>query len=442
MKDILKWIFAKKHFVNLIFIDIFIILFSDLILIKQHSTINSIFCLLNWTVWSYLIGRYSIINYYENNLIINEILKINFTFITSTLTILVTDNLLFNINDNTKNLLINYLIASALSLIFVLTYKLINKKFYLKNKVNEWIFLGKEDKSKLINNLKNFSSKNYKIIYINIKEFKSTNLINKYTQGIIIEDSNIIDYEISKFLSNLKHQGIKIIDRLSWCENFLQFYPVDLLSFKDINSINFTILQSNFQIRLKRVSDVFLSFIILVLSFPFIFISCLIIKFYDRGPIFYSQIRNGYQGKSFRIWKLRTMVTNAEEKGIQWSSLNDKRITPFGKLLRASRLDEIPQLISVLKGEMSLIGPRPERPEIEKELQEKINYYNIRKSIRPGLSGWAQVNFPYGASIEDSKYKLGFEIFYIKNFSTVLDLIILFKTIKLVFQFAGSKPRN
>ena len=134
------------------------------------------------------------------------------------------------------------------------------------------------------------------------------------------------------------------------------------------------------------------------------------------------------------------MIVNAEVNGPQWSSINDDRVTWVGSFLRKSRIDELPQLWLVINGTMSLIGPRPERPEMDKDLQCNINYYKLRYLIRPGLSGWAQVNYPYGASKEDCQNKLSYDIFYIKNFSIWLDLLILFKTLKLVYKRKGSKP--
>ena len=127
------------------------------------------------------------------------------------------------------------------------------------------------------------------------------------------------------------------------------------------------------------------------------------------------------------------MVINAEKFGAQWSSLEDKRITKVGKVIRATRLDELPQLLSVIKGEMSLIGPRPERPEIEKCLLKTIPFYNYRNVLKPGISGWAQVNYPYGSSIRDTANKLSYDIYYINHISFLLDILILFKTIKTVF---------
>ena len=136
------------------------------------------------------------------------------------------------------------------------------------------------------------------------------------------------------------------------------------------------------------------------------------------------------------------MIINAEINGEQWSMRSDKRITKVGNILRKLRIDEIPQLLLVLSGEMSLIGPRPERPKIDDYLRVKIPNYDLKYSIKPGISGWAQVNYPYGASLEDSKYKLSYDLYYIKNFSILLDCMIMFKTIKLVLNGKGSKPKS
>ena len=136
------------------------------------------------------------------------------------------------------------------------------------------------------------------------------------------------------------------------------------------------------------------------------------------------------------------MRTDAEHQGAQWSSRSDPRITKVGSLLRITRLDELPQLWCVLTGSMSLIGPRPERPEFDQQLSQKIPYYELRHLIRPGLSGWAQVNYPYGASVEDSVNKLSYDLYYLKNFSFLLDLLILLKTIRLVFNAQGALPES
>ena len=139
---------------------------------------------------------------------------------------------------------------------------------------------------------------------------------------------------------------------------------------------------------------------------------------------------------------LRTMKVNSEKHGAKWSSKKDPRITSIGKFLRKTRFDELPQLICVVRGEMSLIGPRPERPEFDKDLEQKINHYSVRKWIRPGLSGWAQVNYPYTSSIKDSEIKVSYDLYYLRNFSFWLDILILFKTIKMLIHVKGSNPKS
>ena len=160
----------------------------------------------------------------------------------------------------------------------------------------------------------------------------------------------------------------------------------------------------------------------------------------DGKSIFYKQDRVGINQKIFTIYKLRTMNINAE-KGIPiWSVKNDSRVTKIGHLLRKTRLDELPQLISVIRGEMSLIGPRPEREVIDNELKNHIPFYETRYFIKPGLSGWAQVNYPYGASIKDSKKKLSYDLYYLRNFSILFDFLIFFKTIRILLLRRGSNP--
>ena len=154
------------------------------------------------------------------------------------------------------------------------------------------------------------------------------------------------------------------------------------------------------------------------------------------GPIFYSQGRVGRAGRTFQLIKLRSMVPDAEQDGqARWAEEKDKRVTRVGRFLRRTRLDELPQCLNVLRGEMSLIGPRPERPEFVTRLQKRIPFYRSRLAVRPGLTGWAQVNYHYGSSVEDALVKLQYDLYYIKHKSLYLDLLILLKTIGVVLSF-------
>ena len=191
------------------------------------------------------------------------------------------------------------------------------------------------------------------------------------------------------------------------------------------------------QAQLKRMADLTLALLLLLLSFPFILLSAFLIWLEDRGPIFYIQERSGWLGRPFTVFKLRTMSVQPFDAPAEWTQLGDKRITTVGRFLRRVRLDELPQLLNVLIGDMSLIGPRPERPELEHQLESNIPHYRKRHWMRPGLSGWAQVCAPYASSIEDSDLKLSYDLYYLRHFSTWLDLIILFRTIKTVLKAGG-----
>ena len=191
------------------------------------------------------------------------------------------------------------------------------------------------------------------------------------------------------------------------------------------------------QAQLKRLADLFVACSLLLFTAPLIGLAALLIWLEDRGPVFYSQERSGWLGRPFTVLKLRTMHVHTTNPSALWTLPGDQRITLVGSWLRRLRLDELPQLLNVLNGEMSLIGPRPERPELEHLLQRHLSHYRKRHWMRPGLSGWAQVCAPYASSIEDSDLKLSYDIYYMLNFSTWLDLVILFRTIKTVLKAGG-----
>ncbi|TCD58104.1 sugar transferase [Synechococcus sp. BS55D] len=191
------------------------------------------------------------------------------------------------------------------------------------------------------------------------------------------------------------------------------------------------------QAQLKRVADLLVAGGLLLVSAPFIALAAILIWLEDRGPVVYSQQRSGWLGRPFTVFKLRTMHVQPADAPALWTQPDDQRITRVGLWLRRLRLDELPQLLNVLNGEMSLIGPRPERPELEKQLERHIPHYRKRHWMRPGLSGWAQVCAPYASSIEDSDLKLSYDLYYLRHFSTWLDLVILFRTIKTVLKAGG-----
>ncbi|MGL4732704.1 MAG: exopolysaccharide biosynthesis polyprenyl glycosylphosphotransferase, partial [Fusobacteriaceae bacterium] len=199
-----------------------------------------------------------------------------------------------------------------------------------------------------------------------------------------------------------------------------------------LNAYGFKLLYSSFQIEVKRAIDIILAITISLMTLPVMIIAAIIVRIESPGPVIYSQARVGENNVEFMVHKFRSMRADAEKDGAKWASQNDPRVTKFGNFMRKTRIDELPQLWNVLKGEMSFIGPRPERMVFIKELEKVIPYYNLRHLVKPGLTGWAQVMYPYGASVEDAKNKLEYDLYYVKNQNLHLDFVIFFRTLKTV----------
>jgi sugar transferase (PEP-CTERM system associated) len=240
-------------------------------------------------------------------------------------------------------------------------------------------------------------------------------------------------------LLSLKCRGVRVQDGVEFYETITGKVPIGSLR---LASLLFSpgCYASRFHLIYKRFASILVSTVGLILSlplFPFIF---LVIKLTSPGPILYRQRRVGRDGDVFYCYKFRTMRAAAEaDTGPTWAKDDDPRITRVGKFLRKTRLDEIPQLWNVLRGDMSLVGPRPERPEFVEMLCREIPFYQLRHGVRPGISGWAQVRYKYGSSVEDARQKLCYDLFYIKNMSAGLDLLILFSTIKIILLGRGAR---
>jgi exopolysaccharide biosynthesis polyprenyl glycosylphosphotransferase len=186
----------------------------------------------------------------------------------------------------------------------------------------------------------------------------------------------------------------------------------------------------------KRLSDILLSVAGLLVFLPFAPLVYAAIRLQDGGPAIYTQVRVGFRNEPFRIYKFRTMRLDAEKDGAKWAKVGDSRVTRLGRLLRKTRLDEVPQFWNILMGDMSFVGPRPERPEFVEKIETEVPFYRYRHLIKPGLTGWAQVNYPYGASIEDARQKLAYDFFYLKYASITRELHIVLRTIVAAIQGA------
>lgn len=238
-------------------------------------------------------------------------------------------------------------------------------------------------------------------------------------------------------LISCKLEGIKISNGVSFYEDLTGKILVETVTPTwIIYSQGFTIGRVNKVF--KRLGDIFIALIGLIITMPIILISMAIIKL-DPGPVFYTQERVGRKGKPFKLIKFRSMCQDAEKDGAVWARTNDDRVTRYGGFIRKVRIDEIPQLWNILKGDMSFVGPRPERPIFVEQLVKKIPYYSLRHNIKPGLTGWAQIKYPYGASEEDALRKLEYDLYYLKHLSFSLDMSIAFQTIKTVLFKKGAR---
>jgi sugar transferase (PEP-CTERM system associated) len=239
-------------------------------------------------------------------------------------------------------------------------------------------------------------------------------------------------------LLDLRMQGIKIEEAATWLEKISGKIEVESLHPSWL-VFGEGFRRNTFVKAIRRAISVIISLIGLILALPLLPFIILAIRLDSKGPVFYTQTRVGKGGRLFKVVKFRTMRQDAEaESGPRWEGDHDPRVTRVGKFLRASRLDEIPQMWCVLKGDMAFVGPRPERPEFIEMLSKEIPYYGVRHIVRPGITGWAQVKYKYGRSVDDSREKLQYDLFYIKNASIGLDLLIMFQTVKTVLLGRGA----
>jgi len=239
-------------------------------------------------------------------------------------------------------------------------------------------------------------------------------------------------------LLDCKLRGIRVIDQSSFFERVLGQVPIDSLKASWlIYGDGFR--QNRLRAVVKRCTDILGSLVLIVLSLPLMLLTALCILFEDGAPVFYMQERVGLGGRVFRVIKFRSMRRDAEKDGTpRWASSGDDRATRVGRIIRKLRIDELPQLFNVLKGDMSMVGPRPERPYFVDQLAREIPFYAVRHSVKPGITGWAQVRFQYGASVDDAIQKLEFDLYYVKNHSLVLDTLVLVETVRVVLTGEGA----
>lgn len=297
--------------------------------------------------------------------------------------------------------------------------------------------------------VKKHSNQNFSIL-TNTTNFESNDflqhlgnldaLVDAKTQswsGVVITNPKLLSEEQTEILMNMRMRGVRVYNLRQFYEQYLYKIPVTHLE-KDWFTVaqGFDLLHNPIGLKFKRITDLVLSLLLLVLTSPLVLLLMILVKITSRGPIFFTQMRTGENGIPFKLYKFRSMVVGAE-KGNRYTTENDNRITLFGNFLRKSRLDELPQLWNVFKGEMSLIGPRAEWDELVKIYEKQIPFYQLRHLVKPGITGWAQVLYPYGASVEDAKEKLEYDLYYIKNYSLFLDISTVFKTLRVIILGKG-----
>jgi len=257
------------------------------------------------------------------------------------------------------------------------------------------------------------------------------------TDVIVATDHSFTDIEIST-LMKIRASGAGVFDFTAFYEQYQSKVPVVHLKHGwFVQGGGFYLLQNKIGLKIKRIIDILLSAVSILILSPLLFIIGIIVKLDSSGPVIYSQLRVGLNGKCFYIYKIRSMINDAERDGVKWAEDDDPRITRVGRFIRKTRIDELPQLLNVLKGDMSFIGPRPERSEFIKKLVNEIPYYDLRHLVLPGITGWAQVMYPYGASVEDAREKLEYDLYYIKNYSLLLDFAIFMKTLRIMLWHRG-----
>ncbi len=283
-----------------------------------------------------------------------------------------------------------------------------------------------DEQYKFIGSIKE-DNKDIKKKILKICDVRKPDIIVDFMENLLV-DPKFVDK-----LLQYKLAGLQYYNYLEFYEAYENKLPISHLSPKwFLENTGFEIYHNNFNLKAKRLLDLLFAFLIGVCVAPIMVVAAIIVKLESRGPVFFIQERIGEGNKKFNIVKFRSMTTDAEKDGPKWATKNDNRVTKFGKIMRLTRIDELPQLWNVLRGEMSFVGPRPEREFFIEQLEKEIPYYNLRHTVKPGLTGWAQVMYPYGASVEDAYRKLQYDLYYIKHHDILFDLKVLLKTVTIV----------
>lgn len=324
----------------------------------------------------------------------------------------------------------NLVIFTAIFSLMDFYIRIMVKRQYINKNINRKILIINNNQNPLVEEIENNNHAGYEIVGV-INNFDYEKILNINPDTVIIgsiESENLSNiYTLSK--ADIYTSTISL-----FYEQTFQKIPTEIST--EENIVEYTNRANNLFTTIKRSLDIFMSIVFLLLLSPVILIVSIMIKISSRGPILFHQTRVGINDRLFTIYKFRSMYIDSEKDGPVWTTddKTDRRITRLGRVLRKTHLDEIPQLMNILNGDLSFVGPRPERPEFTKIIEEKIPYYTLRHNVKPGLTGWAQINYRYGASIADANEKLKYDFYYIKNKNIFLDILIIAKTFAMILK--------
>jgi exopolysaccharide biosynthesis polyprenyl glycosylphosphotransferase len=399
---------------------------------ERHLSLFSILFPL-WLLMYFIEGLYTLKTYNPANLPISLLRGTLLSVVVSFLTVYLLPNYLSSVTPKTNLVLIALVVLPML----YVWRRFFFKYFAATRRLRSTVVIGSPDTISLVEEeIKRKPHLGYRILRTYTFDINSVPDLTG-VDLIAIERNVTKSSELYKEIFSLLGSGVEIIDLAMFAESISGKIPI-----RAIDESWFIEYCGHQESRsydvIKNLIDRTVAILMIICLIPLAMILFPVLLLVHGRPIFFKQERTGLNNKSFTLYKLRSMVIDAEKAGAQWAKPGDARITPLGKILRKTRLDELPQLINILKGEMSLVGPRPERPEIiSKQLAPTIPFYSLRHLVKPGVTGWAQVTFRYGFSQEDSMEKLQYDLFYVKNRNIWLDTLVIIKTIKTVLTGAG-----
>lgn len=423
--------------------------------LNKNIHIRLLYIIISYVIYSFLLGKYDYVIKYLTNFIFILFIFVNFIFgqLDFYAERFRLKDIFINLGIDAVFVIMLYAFWKRIDIfymfmllfLFQVIFRKIVCSIYMK-KQNVLIFGSNHIENNIQEDIINTLDYNYVGYISNNKSRISKYFIGNYDKmekiiyekniDVLVIVKNTKSSSFKKYLKrlfDLKINGLKIMTYEEFTESIQKKIDINKINEEWLLESNgFDILNNEMQKNIKRGMDLILAFTLMIFLSPLALITAIIIKFESKGPIIFKQIRIGENMRPFKVYKFRSMRIHDPSKYSKYTLNNDIRVTKFGKFMRKTRIDELPQLWNILKGTMSFVGPRPEWDILAKEYEQQINYYNLRHLIKPGITGWAQVMFPYGESLEDAKKKLEYDLYYLKHQDLILDVLVVMKTAKAV----------